>query len=70
MKKYKQIHVTAKIIVCIIVTMLITLAQLATMPLSLLLNALAVIVWMFGVNPLGHLIESLKGHKKHDHDIF
>ena len=67
MNAYNQDHKLAKFIVCNLVIILISLAQMLELPYSLILNALAVYAWFFGVNPLGYLIESIKGHN-HGHD--
>ncbi len=64
---YKKDHTIAKLIVAIIVSILITLAQLSSMPINLILNILAIFIWFFGVNPIGYAIESLLNHK-HKHD--
>ena len=64
---YKQDHKLAKFIVAGIVSVLITIAQLADMPFSLIFNVIAVYVWLFGVNPTAYMIETVL-HHKHKHD--
>lgn len=66
MNTYDKDHKLAKLIIAIIVTMLITAAQLSGLPASLILNGVAVFVWFFGVNPLGYVIESIFKHE-HKH---
>ena len=63
---YDKDHKIAKFIVCNIVVVLITLAQINELPYSLILNGLAVYIWFFGVNPIGYLVETIKGHD-HEH---
>lgn len=67
MSNYKQDHILAKLIIAIIVAILITGAQISTMPISLVLNAVAIFIWFFGVNPTAFIIESIRGHS-HKHD--
>jgi ACR3 family arsenite efflux pump ArsB len=67
MSDYKQDHVLAKLIIAIVVAILITGAQISSMPISLVLNIVAIFVWFFGVNPLAYLIEEIRGHS-HKHD--
>lgn len=62
MSNYDKDHLIAKAIVAVVVSILITAAQLADFPYSLILNNIAVFVWFFGVNPTGYLIESICKH--------
>jgi len=62
MSNYEKDHLLAKFIIAAIVGILITSAQLSAMPITLILNVLAVYVWFFGVNPTAYLIETLKKH--------
>lgn len=66
-RMYKQVHITAKLIVCIVVTTLISIAQVVGLPLSIFLNGIAVFIWFFGVNAVGYAIEEVL-HCKHFHD--
>lgn len=69
MSNYDVDHKIAKLIVACIVTALITAAQLSELPVSLILNGAAVFVWFFGVNTVGHIIESIR-HHVHKHPWF
>lgn len=67
MSEYKTDHVLAKLIIAVVVTTLITIAQVSGFPVSAILNGLAVFIWFFGVNPVAYLIEEIRGHA-HKHD--
>lgn len=67
MNTYDKDHKIAKLVVATVVTVLITLAQLAALPYSLILNGLSVFIWFFGVNPVGYIIESILNHE-HKHN--
>lgn len=66
MNNYDKDHKLAKLIVAIVVTCLITLAQFSELPYSLILNGVSVFVWFFGVNPTAYVIESILKHE-HKH---
>ena len=61
-KEYASDHRLAKFIVANVVAIVITVAQLTTLPLSMFLNLAAIYVWFFGVNPVQWIIESLRNH--------
>lgn len=65
---YKQDHKTAKTVICSIVIMLVMISKYVSFPVSLIIEALAVITWFFGVNPMGYLVEKVRKHK-HKHDL-
>lgn len=63
-KIYKQDHTIAKtVIFCIVVLLLVVNRDLDMVELDIL----AVFVWLFGVNPIAYLVESLRKHP-HNHD--
>lgn len=68
MSDYDKDHLLAKLIIAIIVSVLLTISQLIGLPWSLILNVVAVFIWLFGVNPLGYLIETVR-HHIHKHNI-
>ena len=61
---YKQDHKIAKTIVCFLVISLLLLSRHYNL---VYLDIIAVVVWMFGVNAIGYLIETIRGHQ-HRHD--
>ena len=68
-KDYKSDHMIAKIVIAIIVSVLISVAQFTESKLiTLILNISGVFIWIFGINITGYLIETLRGHK-HKHEI-
>lgn len=65
--EYEIAHKIAKLIVAIVVATLITVAQLSPLPISLVLNLVAVFIWFFTVNTVARILEVILGFKeKHD----
>jgi hypothetical protein len=62
-EQYKKAHHIAKGIVCAVVIFLLILSRSYD---TVVFDALAVIVWLFGVNPVAYVIESIL-HYKHNH---
>lgn len=65
---YKRVHLIAKIIMSIIVfACFITIELLViTVFIKLLLVGISIIVWVFGVNTIGYILETFM-HINHDH---
>lgn len=62
MSRYCQNHKLAKLIMALIVCGLLAFDGSLS-----LLQWMAVLVWVFGVNPIGYFIETLRKHP-HEHD--
>lgn len=62
--QYKLAHKTAKAVVCAIVIFLLLLARYYD---TVFLDATAVVIWFFGVNPIGYVLETLLQFK-HRHE--
>lgn len=67
-KEYKQDHLIAKIIVAFIVSILVTIAMTSTFFISWICNVLAIFIWIFGVNPIGYIVETIRKHS-HNHEV-
>jgi len=61
-EKYRRAHYIAKAIVCAIVILLLLMD-------IRILDMIAVIVWFFGINPIGYVVENVL-HFKHRHNKF
>jgi hypothetical protein len=61
-QQYKQDHKIAKILALLIVFTLLYFDGTLT-----LLNGLAILVWFFGINSIGYVVEAIRGHD-HNHD--
>jgi len=62
-EQYERAHRTAKAIVCAMVIFLLILSRYFD---TVVFDGMAVIVWFFGVNPIGYLVETVL-HYKHRH---
>lgn len=65
---YKEDHKIAKVIVYIIIITLYNISFFVSFPYGLILNNLAISIWLFGINPTAYIVESIRKHV-HKHDI-
>ena len=63
MSIYRKTHILSKLIVCILVVILMILGRVTNF---IVLDIIAIVIWFFGVNLIGWLIEEAK-HIKHNH---
>ena len=64
-KRYKRTHLQAKLIMCVVLDLFMTITIILGIPW---LNLLIVWIWVLGVNTIGHGIEEVR-HEEHLHDI-
>lgn len=64
--QYRFCHTRAKFIVCFLLVLLVTLEFYFN---SIILCNIIVILWIFGVNIVAYVIETVKGWR-HNHDKF
>ena len=62
--QYRQDHKIAKAIVFMLVVLCLVINREFD---SMYIDILAVFIWLFGVNPIGYLVESIR-HHSHNHD--
>lgn len=65
-QQYRKSHRIAKSIVCALVILMLILSRSYD---YIAFDVLAVIIWFFGVNPIGYLVETVL-HFKHKHPKF
>ena len=63
-QKYDFAHKWAKVVVSTVVISLMIVVHFTGL---FILNALGVVIWFFGVNPIACLIEHMKGFKPNHH---
>ena len=68
MSNYDRDHKLAKVLIAVLIIILLVTANFLK-EYSLIININIVIIWFFGVNFMGRIIESIRKHA-HNHDIF
>ena len=67
MSNYDKDHKLAKLLIAVLIIILLIVANFFK-EFSLIININIVIIWFFGVNSMGRLIESIRKHN-HNHNI-